>query len=57
MNILIGENRKIYKLLLGSSIISNILRWYFFPFFSSRKIIILMNLREFIYEGLFVFEY
>nr|AND48510.1 beta'' subunit of RNA polymerase [Flatbergium sericeum] len=53
----IDENRKIYKLLLGSSFISNILRWSLLPFFSSRKRIQLMNLGQFICEGLSVSEY
>nr|AND47856.1 beta'' subunit of RNA polymerase [Sphagnum strictum] len=53
----IGENRKIYKLLLGNSIIFNILRWSFLPFFSSIKKIKLMNLGQFICEGLSIFEY
>jgi hypothetical protein len=33
----IGENRKIYKLLLGNNIISNILKWSFFHFFHQEK--------------------
>jgi DNA-directed RNA polymerase subunit beta' len=53
----IGEIRKIYKLLLGYSIISNILRWSFLPFFSSRKKMNFMNLAQFICEGLSIFEY
>ncbi len=35
-----GESRKIYKLMLGNSIISNILRWSSLPFFFHQEKII-----------------
>nr|AND48347.1 beta'' subunit of RNA polymerase [Eosphagnum rigescens] len=53
----IGENRKTHKLLLGNTMISNILRWSLLPFFSSRKEIQLINLGQFVCEGLSISEY
>nr|QTT78441.1 RNA polymerase beta'' subunit [Andreaea rupestris var. fauriei] len=54
---LLDENKKIHKLLLGKNIIFNLLIWSFPLFFSLKKKFQLINLGQFICEGLSISKY